>query len=57
MQMGVIREADLGAGGGIANLRWYRTSHFLEWWASEDRATSWAPDFLEFFETEILGIR
>ena len=57
MQMGVITETDLGAGGGIANLRWYRSPHFLEWWMSEDRTSSWAPDFLVFFEAEILGLQ
>ena len=57
MEMGVIQEADLGAGGGVANLRWFRSPHFLAWWASEERTTSWAPDFLDFFETDVLGIR
>jgi hypothetical protein len=56
MEMGVIHETDLGAGGGIANLSWFRSAHFLEWWGSADRTESWAPDFLEFFEAEILGI-
>jgi hypothetical protein len=57
MEMGVIHETDLGAGGGMANQAWFRSPHFLEWWGSSDRSESWASDFLEFFETEILGIR
>lgn len=57
MQMGVIDESDLGAGGGVSNPSWFRSPHFLEWWGSADRTESWAPDFLEFFETEVLGIR
>lgn len=57
MEMGVIDESDLGAGGGVSNPNWFRSPHFLEWWESADRTESWAPDFLEFFETEVLGIR
>ncbi|MFV1988788.1 MAG: hypothetical protein ACC682_16060, partial [Gemmatimonadota bacterium] len=54
MQMGVIDDGDLGIGGGTSNAAWFRSTYFLEWWASADRTQSWAPDFLEFFETEVL---
>ena len=57
MQMGVIDETDLGVGGGTSNPAWFQSPYFLAWWASDDRSRSWAPDFLEFFETEVLGIR
>jgi hypothetical protein len=57
MQMGVIDDGDLGIGGGTSNKSWFRSTYFLEWWASADRTQSWAPDFLEFFETEVLGLR
>lgn len=57
MQMGVIDNSDLGIGGGTSNAAWFRSPYFLEWWSSADRTQSWAPDFLEFFETEILGLR
>ncbi len=57
MQLGVISLEDLGAHGGVSNINWYRSDHFLAWWGSRDQTLSWAPDFVEFFETEVLGIR
>lgn len=57
MQLGVIDAEDLGVGGGTANPNWFRSDHLLDWWRSQDRTTQWAPDFLDFFETEVLGIR
>jgi hypothetical protein len=57
MKLGIIDPEDLGVGGGTANVNWFRSDHFLDWWRSRDRADAWAPDFLEFFETEVLGIR
>ena len=57
MQLGVITPEDLGIGGGTSNPNWFRSPHLLEWWQSQDRTGSWAPDFLGFFETEVLMIR
>ena len=57
MQLGVISPEDLGVGGGKANPNWFQSEHFLAYWASADRTRSWTPDFLEFFETEVLEIR
>ena len=57
MQMGVIKAEDLGAGGGTSNAQWFQSEHFLDWWQAGDRTQSWAPDFLEFFETDVLGLR
>ena len=57
LQLGVIDEADLGVGGGTSNPAWFQSAHFLEWWQSADREQSWSPDFLEFFETEVLDLR
>lgn len=57
MKLGVISKEDLGIAGGTSNPSWFQSPHFLDWWRSTDRTTAWAPDFLEFFEEEILGIR
>ena len=57
MQLGVISAEDIGIGGGTSNPAWFRSRHFLDWWTSIDRTRSWAPDYLEFFETEVLEIR
>ena len=57
MQLGVIAPEDLGIGGGTSNPNWFQSQHLLDWWRSQDREGSWSPDFLEFFETEVLMIR
>jgi hypothetical protein len=57
MQLGIISEDDLAAGGGAANTWWFRSEHFLDSWQSRDQTIRWNPEFLEFMETEILGLR
>ncbi|MEE4175280.1 MAG: hypothetical protein V2I57_13590 [Xanthomonadales bacterium] len=57
VQMGIIDPEDMGIAGGTSNPNWFRSPYFLEYWASLEPEGSWAPDFLEFFETEVLGIR
>lgn len=57
MELGVISREDLGIGGGTSNSAWFRSPYFLEWWQNADQTRSWAPDFLEFFETEVLELR
>ena len=57
MQMGIISEDDLAAGGGAANRYWFRSDHFLDYWESQDQSIRWTPEFLDFMETEILGLR
>jgi len=57
MKLGVINPEDLGAYGGTSNTYWFRSDHFLDWWRASDSANAWAPDFLEFFESEVLAIR
>lgn len=57
MKMRIIDPGDLGAYGGTSNPNWFRSEHFLAWWESTDPEGSWAPDFLEFFESEVLGVR
>jgi hypothetical protein len=57
VQLGIVDPKDLGLYGGTSNPNWFRSEHMLAWWGSRDQSRSWAPDFLEFFETEVLGIR
>jgi hypothetical protein len=56
-QLGIMDPDDLGIGGGTSNPAWFQAPAFLDWWRSADRTRQWAPDFLEFFETEVLEIR
>ena len=57
MQMGIISEDDLATGGGAANSYWFQSQHFLDYWQSQDQSIRWTPEFLDFMETEILGLR
>lgn len=57
MQMGIIAREDMGTYGGTSNPNWFRSPHFLDWWDGLDAENSWSPDFLEFFEGQVLGIR
>ncbi len=57
VQLGVIDPAELDVSGGRANIRWYRSRHLLDYWQSTDPTDIWSPDFMEFMETEVLGLR
>jgi hypothetical protein len=57
MQLGIITEADLSVAGGRANVNWFRSPHFMSYWQSLDQSYRFAPDFVDFMETEILALR
>ena len=57
VQLGIIDESEIDVGGGRANLGWYRSEHFLDFWQSIDQTTRWPQDFIDFMETEVLGLR
>ena len=57
VKLGVIDPDELDVSGGRANISWYRSRHFLDYWRSSDPAQIWSPDFVEFMETEVLAIQ
>lgn len=57
VQLGIIREEDLMAGGGAANKDWFQSQHFLDNWAARDQSRRWSPEFIDFMETVILELR
>ena len=57
MQLGIIERDDLSVAGGSANVNWFRSPHFMAYWQSSDQSARFAPDFVEFMETEILALR
>ncbi len=57
VQLGVIDASEIDVSGGRANVLWYQSPHFLDYWRSLDQTLRWAPDFVEFMETEVLSIR
>jgi hypothetical protein len=57
VQLGVIDASELEVGGGTRNTEWYRSDHWLDFWKDTDQASRWSPDFVDFMETEVLGLR
>ena len=57
VQLGITEPEDLSVAGGSANVNWFRSHHFMAYWKSIDQSARFSPDFLEFMETEVLGIR
>ena len=57
VQLGILDPSELDASGGRGNVAWFRSPYFLDFWQSYDQAAVWAPDFIEFMESEVLGIR
>jgi len=53
----VIDPVELDVGGGRGNIGWYRSHRFLDCWRTGAPAEIWGPDFIEFMETEVLGLR
>jgi hypothetical protein len=53
-KLGILGEEALGQLGGVTP-RFYGSWWFREWWDSNDPAVSWAPDFVEFMERDVLS--
>jgi len=57
VQFGIIDPSELEVGGGKANISWYRSTHFVEFWQAGEMKIRWTPDFIDFMETEVMAIR
>ena len=57
VQFGIIDPSELEVGGGKANISWYRSAHFIEFWQAGEMKIRWTPDFIDFMETEVMAIR
>jgi len=56
-QLGAISLAELEASGGTRNTGWYRAQHWIDFWNDTDQPARWSPDFVDFMEIEVLGLR
>ena len=56
VQLGIIDRSELDVGGGKANVSWYRSAHFIEFWKADGASIRWAPDFIDFMETQVMAI-
>jgi len=57
VQFGIIDPSELEVGGGKANISWYRSAYFIEFWQAGEMKIRWTPDFIDFMETEVMAIR
>jgi len=55
--LGILGESGLGIAAGVRNTEWYRSEHFRTFWRDTNMASLWEPDFVDFMESEVMGIR
>jgi hypothetical protein len=55
--LGLLNDSELDAGGGRSHSGWYRSGFFLAFWETINPRTIWADDFVDFMESEVLGLR
>lgn len=57
VELGIIDPSELDVGGGKANIVWYRSEHFVDFWHDGDVSKRWTPDFVDFMEKHVMAIR
>jgi hypothetical protein len=56
-KLGVLGESSLSVSSGARNTDWYRSEHFRTFWQDANMASLYEPDFVDFMESEVMGIR
>ena len=56
-ELGILGSAGLGIGTGMRNTAWYQSEHFRTYWREENMAAAFEPAFVDFMESEVMGIR
>ncbi len=56
-ELGILGDAGLSVSTGMRNITWYQSEHFRAYWRAENMAAVWEPAFVDFMETEVMGIR
>lgn len=56
-KLGTVGESGLSIATGARNAEWYRSEHFRTFWRDENMASLWEPDFVDFMESQVMGIR
>lgn len=56
-ELGILGESGLDIATGVRNTEWYRSEHFRTYWRKNDIASLWNPDFVDFMERDVMGIR
>lgn len=56
-ELGILGDSGLGIATGTRNAEWFRSEHFRTYWREGNMASLWEPAFVDFMETEVMGIR
>jgi hypothetical protein len=56
-ELGILGDSGLGIGTGMRNTGWYQSEHFRAHWRAENMAAVFEPAFVDFMESEVMGIR
>lgn len=56
-ELGILGESGLGIATGARNAAWFQSEHFRTFWREENIGSLWEPTFVDFMETEVMGIR
>ena len=56
-ELGILGSSGLSVGSGMHNTAWYQSEHFRAFWLKENMASIYEPAFVDFMETEVIGIR
>jgi hypothetical protein len=55
--LGILDDSGLGIGAGMHNTGWYQSEHFRAYWREQNMAAVFEPSFVDFMESEVMGIR
>jgi hypothetical protein len=56
-ELGILGDSGLGIATGARNTAWYQSEHFRAYWREENMASALEPTFVDFMESEVMGIR
>jgi len=56
-ELGILDDSGLGIGAGMRNTGWYHSEHFRAYWRQENMAAVFEPAFVDFMESEVMGLR
>lgn len=57
VKLGILDESGLSVGTGVRNTTWYRSQYFRDFWQAQNIASEYDPEFVDFMETTVMGIR
>ena len=56
-ELGILGDSGLGIATGARNVEWFQSDHFRTYWREGNMASLLEPAFVDFMESEVIGIR